>query len=289
MLIDLQFHSTYSDGSLTPTQLASFLKKFNVKVAALTDHNTVAGLDEFFKACKKNRIKPIAGIELYVRYGSKKMNFLFYNFDKDAPEFHKFLRQTQIKRYKNVVKALKFWQEKGFDINIENILSQYNHYIPINGIIRSIRKNPENEKIIRKDLQTDIPHEWEIIRYYFKNKKRYFLNETYVDISRLQRLHQKIGGQIILAHPSKQHIKKELMLKMIDEKLIDGVEILSPHHSWDTISYYQHILKGRNIIISGGSDFHGFDKIKSRLNCSWKYFSIDTLLLKNINRIIKIK
>ena len=60
--IDLQFHSTYSDGSLTPTKLVNFLAKQKIKVASLTDHNTVAGLDEFFSACKKKEIKTISGI-----------------------------------------------------------------------------------------------------------------------------------------------------------------------------------------------------------------------------------
>ena len=80
MYIDLQLHSTYSDGALTPTQMAGFLKAHGVKVASLTDHNTVAGLDEFFNACNKVGIKAIPGVELYVKYGVKKLNFLFYNF-----------------------------------------------------------------------------------------------------------------------------------------------------------------------------------------------------------------
>jgi predicted metal-dependent phosphoesterase TrpH len=53
MLIDLQFHSTYSDGYLTPTQLAQFMSKQGIKVAALTDHNTVSGINQFKKPCNK--------------------------------------------------------------------------------------------------------------------------------------------------------------------------------------------------------------------------------------------
>ncbi|MBU4375047.1 PHP domain-containing protein, partial [Patescibacteria group bacterium] len=64
MLIDLQLHSTYSDGYLTPTELAGFLAKQGVKIAALTDHNTVGGLDEFRQACRACKIKPITGVEL---------------------------------------------------------------------------------------------------------------------------------------------------------------------------------------------------------------------------------
>ena len=63
MLIDLQLHSTYSDGYLTPNQLADFLSVNNIKVAALTDHNTIGGLDEFKSAFEKKKNKTISGGE----------------------------------------------------------------------------------------------------------------------------------------------------------------------------------------------------------------------------------
>ncbi|NCF75019.1 MAG: PHP domain-containing protein [Xanthomonadaceae bacterium] len=284
--IDLQFHSTYSDGSLTPTELAQFLAKYNVKIAALTDHNTVAGIDEFFVACKKFKIKPITGIEIYARYNSERLNLLFYNFDKNNPELHNFLRRTQIQRKRNVLRALKYWQEKRFNINIDRILEQYNKYLPINGIIRQIRKNPINEKKIKEDLKMNNPHEGEIIKYYFKTRNRYYLPETRVDVRRLVKLHKQVGGKVILAHPAKNGVKRKLINKLLKEKVIDGIEILSPHHTWDIISYYQHISLNFNIIFTGGSDFHGYSKYPQAIDCSWRYFKIDSKFLPNIHKII---
>ncbi|MEA2088497.1 MAG: PHP domain-containing protein [Patescibacteria group bacterium] len=284
--IDLQFHSTYSDGSLTPTELVQFLVKYNVKIAALTDHNTVAGIDEFFSACKKFNIKPITGIEIYARYNSERFNLLFYNFNKDNPDLHYFLRKTQIQRRRNVVRALKHWQEKGFDINIDRILEKYNKYIPINGIIRQIRKNSINEKRIKEDLKIDNPHEGEIIKYYFKTRRRYYLPETRVDVIRLVKLRKQINGSVILAHPAKNRVRQRLLDRLLKEKIIDGIEILSPHHSWDIISYYQHILKKHNVIFTGGSDFHGYSKHSQIVDCSWKYFKIHSKFLLNIHKII---
>jgi 3',5'-nucleoside bisphosphate phosphatase len=287
MYIDLQFHSTYSDGRMTPTKLVDFLAKNSIKVAALTDHNTVAGLDEFFIACKQKGIKPISGIELYVRYVGKRLNFLFYNFDKDNPAFHAFLRKTQIQRRRNVVKALKYWQDQGLEIDIEKILCKYNHYIPTNGITRAIRKSPKNRKFIEEQLETKNLHEWEVIKFLFKSKKRYFLDETHVNIHRLKDLHKKIGGQVILGHPGKKKVTGEDVIKMLKHKYIDGIEILSPHHGWDMISYYQHKLKGRKLIYTGGSDFHGFDSgISAPTKYSWDYFKIKSRLLPGVEKII---
>ncbi len=72
MLIDLQLHSTYSDGYLTPTELVDFVGRCNVKVASLTDHNTVGGLEEFKAAAKRKKIKVINGMEIYVKFNNHK-------------------------------------------------------------------------------------------------------------------------------------------------------------------------------------------------------------------------
>lgn len=287
--IDLQLHSTYSDGKYTPTEIAEYLHGHGVKVAAITDHNTVGGINEFFLACKERDIKPISGIELYVRYGSSKVNILFYNFDQHNAEFHAFLRKTQIQRHRNVAKALRYWKNQGMDINVEKILSQYNHYVPINGVVRSIRKSPINRKRIMKDLNRKKPHEWEVIKYYFKDRKKYYLEETHVDFRRLKKLHSKIGGQMIVAHAGKSSIKGALIISMLKNKLIDGMEILSPHHGWDDVSYYQHELSDcKSIIFTGGSDFHGpsSDDGSDFIDSAWEYFKINSRFLPNIEKII---
>ncbi len=288
MRIDLQFHSTYSDGKMRPSKIVDWLVRNRVKVASLTDHNTVAGLNEFRNACAKKGIKAINGIELYARYGARKLNLLFYNFDQDDPNFHEFLRKTQIQRVKNVVKALEHWNKNGFKIDIAHVLAHYNHYIPVNGIVKHVIKDEKNLAKIKKDLNKKNPLEWEIIKYYFKNRDTYYLSETYIDIKRLVKLKEKIGGQIIVAHPDKNRVRIETLVKLFKKGLIDGIEVLSPHHSWDGISRLLHnFRKYKKIIVSGGSDFHGRDDNTFGIRHSWNYFKIDSGLLSNIEKIIK--
>ena len=80
--VDLQMHSLYSDGKCSPKELVEHLKKYNIKAASLTDHNTTKGIPEFIKECKKYNIKAIPGIELYVAYKRKKLHLLGYNLRK---------------------------------------------------------------------------------------------------------------------------------------------------------------------------------------------------------------
>jgi predicted metal-dependent phosphoesterase TrpH len=130
MLIDLQLHSTYSDGYLSPTKLVDFIAGEGVKIAALTDHNTVAGQNEFRAACRKKNIIAITGMELYVKLNSRKLNLLWYNFDDVSPELHNLLRESQVRRRSSVRKALEKLSNLKFDLDVNKIMDKLATSIP---------------------------------------------------------------------------------------------------------------------------------------------------------------
>ena len=53
MFCDLHTHSTFSDGTFSPTEIVLKAKEIGLDAVALCDHNTVAGLDEFVSAGKQ--------------------------------------------------------------------------------------------------------------------------------------------------------------------------------------------------------------------------------------------
>ena len=69
-LTDLHVHSTASDGTFTPSKLVAEAKKVGLKAFALTDHDTVAGIDEAAGAADKAGIELIPGIEISTKYNS---------------------------------------------------------------------------------------------------------------------------------------------------------------------------------------------------------------------------
>jgi 3',5'-nucleoside bisphosphate phosphatase len=285
MLIDLQLHSTYSDGYLTPTQLAGFIAKQKIKIASLTDHNTIGGFDEFKKACKKKGIKAIPGLELYVKVEKKRINILWFNF-KDDPSLHKVLTETQIRRRGQVRRMLLILVKRGFRMDVEKMLDKFTHYIPINKIVDEIFKDSFNFKKAKKEIKTEIIRESDFIKEYFKNKNHGKLRESYIDIKRIVDLRKKIGGQLILNHPGK-HGKMDIKFFEKLKKIgIDGIEVLSPHHSLGSIMYFQHSARELDFITTGGSDFHRHEGNKFLIQNSLNYFSIDSKLLKGVNKII---
>lgn len=287
MLIDLQFHSTYSDGYLTPTEVVKFAASNGIKVASLTDHNTVGGLDEFGRACRKYKIKFIKGVELYVKVGTRRINIVWYNFDDKHPELHQILRETQERRRKKIRSILKTLKEKGFIISINKLLDKYNHYVPINRIVDEIYSQKNNKQKINRELGTKTPYEEEIIKTYFRNKEVGILNDSCVSLKRILKIRKKIGGQLIYNHPAKHLYVTREFLKELKKQGIDGIDVLSPHHSIGAVMFLQSMAMELGFIITGSSDFHRHEKRgKFLIKNSWDYFKIDSKYLKGVEKII---
>ncbi|MDD5032124.1 MAG: PHP domain-containing protein [Patescibacteria group bacterium] len=286
MLIDLQLHSNYSDGYLTPTEVAKFIAGQGVKIAALTDHNTVSGLDEFRQACRQYRIKPITGLELYTKLGGKMLNLLWFNFDEKDARLHDILRSSQIRRKIKVRKILKKLERKGFKIEINKILDKYTHYVPLNHIVDDLRAHRANRAKIKKELKIKNPREGEIIGKYFHNENMGVLRESYTDISKILALRKKIGGQLIFNHPGKHNQLKREMLNKLKKLGVDGIEVISPHHSLGAVMYAQAMAREFDFIATGGSDFHRHEGENFFLQNSWQYFKVDSKYLRKIDEII---
>jgi len=286
MLIDLQLHSTYSDGYLTPSQLADFLSANNVKIAALTDHNTISGLDEFKLSCEKKKIKAIPGVELYVKLGHKKFNLLWYNFDRRDAELHNLLRISQARRRRQIRNALNKLKQRGFQIDESRLLDKFNHYIPLNHLIDQISKIPANKKIIVKKLKTANPSQDKVLIKIFKNKAFARISESYIGLKQILNLKKTIRGQLILNHPGKHERLDRKFIAGVKALGLDGLEILSPHHSIGAVMQLQRLAKEYKLIMTGGSDFHRFEPAPADLNSCYNYFRIDSDYLTDIKKII---
>jgi len=287
MLIDLQLHSTYSDGYLTPTELADFLLKNNVKIASLTDHNTVAGLDEFKLACEKNGIKSIVGMEIYVKLDHKRFNLLWYNFDEKNPDLHRLLHLSQIRRRDQIRRALVKLKELGLIINENKILDKFGHYVPINRIMDEVWQIANNRKKIVERLGTNKPSAEEVLKHFFRNREVNKLEECYIDFGHILKLKKKIGGQIVLGHPGKDHNwLSENFIAQLKKLGLDGMEVISPHHSISSVMHLQRLARLYKLTTTGGSDYHLDESETAAIKNVYSYFRIEDRYLTGINKII---
>lgn len=299
MLIDLQLHSYFSDGYLSPKDLVKIIKKRGIKVAALTDHNTTAGFFEFEKEAKKVGIKPILGIELYVKYKRRKINLLWYNFDPQNEELNEIVESSRVRRALSAKKILLKLKHRGYKIDVDQILSSFSNYIPVNRLADKITEKKINYNLVIKNIKAKrkkkdylnnriiLPlREDDILGELFFNKKIGIFNESYINMERLLKIKKKVGGQLVFCHPGKYNKFSRNMTEKLKDLGIDGIEVLSPHHSIGAIMYAQFLAHKLDLIATGGSDFHRFEENGFPIQNSWDWFRVDSKYLRNINKII---
>jgi len=289
MQIDLHLHSNYSDGYLTPTELAQFIATQKIKIAALTDHHSINGIAEFSNICQKLGIKTITGVEIYCRLDQKSFNILWYNFDNTSQEMRELLHDSQVCRYKLMKATLLKLQEYGFEIKIEKVLSKYKNYIPLNHITGDILSIKHNVELVKKENNLKKVHQNDVIVKYLRNPKIGKLHNHHIELRQILELRKKIGGQLIICHPAKHphsHIVNKELWENLKQSGIDGAETLSPHHSYSAIIQIQRLAQELNFIETGGSDFHCFENKNHLINSSLQYFKIDSDCLRKIKTVI---
>ncbi len=281
--IDLQMHSLYSDGECSPRDLVKHLRKYNIKVASLTDHNTVKGIPEFKKECRKYSIKAIPGIEFYVRYKRKRLHLLGYDLDIKNTFLNKEL--IKIHKYKfNLLKRITpLLKKKGIIIELDILAKEKADYIGMNNLIRHIESKPSNVKRVRKVLKKKNYEHWELIKYYFTEEKNTSFPEVYIPIELGIKIIKKAGGIPILSHPGQQlRFEDDYLILELKKKGIKGIEVFSSHYKYSQVAHYLRLAKEHKLIVTGGSDYHGDLENDLCIQRTWDYILLPYKLYTKI-------
>lgn len=239
---DLHLHSTASDGSKTPTQVVEWAKETGLNVIAVTDHDSVSGVDEAKAAGEKLGIKVLTGIEIST-FSNQEIHILGYNFDYKNPEFLQELEKVKNSRkLRNAVIKQKL-MDRGIDLDMD---------VTADGVGRLHLA----KRLIEMGLAKDINDAFE--RY---------LGPTgcvYTEVKRTApveavKLIKRFGGISSIAHPKKYLLDKklELLIGGLAEFGLGGIETYYPSHNDYDKKDLMSIANKYNLILTGGSDFHG--------------------------------
>jgi len=250
-LIDLHTHTIYSDGDLTPIQLINLAKENNIGVISITDHDTISGYRELTNDLDDN-LKIIKGIELSAKVNKGKMHILGYNIDTNNHELNQRLKELEndsIEYFLNIL----YWLEKEYQISfnkdeIENILNTGGN----------LGKIDVSKLLIKYDYAKTIQDAFNYYLAYIKEKTKHLKKELLYD--ECLELILKSGGVPVLAHPNTLKLDKKSLLILIKEMIKNGLEGIEVYHSKATLeetSMYLEIANLYDLLISGGSDYHG--------------------------------
>lgn len=249
MSIDLHAHTTASDGSLTPNELVSLAKEVGLTALAVTDHDTVDGLDEALAAAAGAGIELVPGIELAVSYPSGRFHMLGHFIDPHSPELNDrltLLKDNRAKRNERMVERLN---ALGVYITLAQVIAESGggqvgrphmaHALLRAGYVDSLRE--AFEKYLADGAAAHIP------------KDKIELEEG------ISLIHSS-GGLATMAHPSSLKLGDEdLLPELIRLKTLglDGVECYYSQHTVERRANLEAMAERAGLLVTGGSDFHG--------------------------------
>lgn len=242
MKFDLHNHSNYSDGLLTVAELIDRASEKGLNGMALTDHDSIFGVDEAFLLAKKKNIFLLKGLELSTFYKGQTVHIvtLFKNNEpsKKFYDFSKEIVDTRINRAKKMLKNI----EEIFKVNIDYDFIFKNSKVVTRGNMLQciIHSNPGLDKEYASSMVSDS-------------------SKAYIPASKLDtrdglKLIKENNGIAILAHPTL--IKKEYHREILSLGF-DGIESRYPKNKENEEEYFRNLAKEYGLVNSAGSDFHG--------------------------------
>ena len=254
--IDLHLHSTASDGTMSPSELADCAKENGITVAAITDHDTVDGADEFLSECEKIGIKGIAGVEISADY-EKELHVLGLFIDHKNPELKAMLKRLRNSRYERNIKMLEKLNNYDIKLTEADILAQKE-----GGTLYDTGRVHFANAMIEHGYVKD---KKEAFTKYLGNDADCYVPRFKLSPEMCAGMIQYAGGIAVLAHPFAITHKKRVLdelLGQIKEWGFDGVEAYHSSHSTTFNSRCLELAPKHGLVITGGSDFHGANKPK---------------------------
>ena len=247
--IDLHIHSTYSDGVLRPAELVDLAKKQGLSAIAITDHDTAGGTDEAIQRGLEKEIEVVSGIEISSWHGDTSMHILGYGFSHDDEQFISRLKLLQEGRETRNVRIIENLNKLGIRIELEELL----HYSEYGQTGRPHIAHLLVDKGVTKTIDLAFKYYLRRGAPAYSERFRFSAHDAIAMIS-------EAGGIAVLAHPSSLDPSLRsipALLKGLCKEGLAGVEVYYPSHSPKAVKALLKMSEELELIITGGSDFHG--------------------------------
>ena len=254
-LIDLHTHTNYSDGELSPMELIKLAIEKNIGTIAITDHDTLEGIKQIDRnnpLIVNSGIRIINGIELSAKVNKGIMHILGYGIDLDNKELNEkmsILKDNSINSVLSIMEQIKRDYGIRFRYNDIKFLVNANHNLGRPDLARLCIKYGY-AKTVQEAFDKYLIDAYNKTRQVGKG----------ISYQECIDLILNSGGIPVLAHPKSLELKEKefliLLRKMITSGL-KGIEVYHSSHTKEEMEYYLSIVNKYNLLISGGSDYHG--------------------------------
>lgn len=281
-LVDFHTHSLISDGSFSPSEIVKLAYKNNVKALALTDHDSIAGINEATMTANKYGISLIPGVEISALYPDGRMlHILGLGIDVNNKNFLTSYVKMKKARESSLPSILEYLKDN-HNLNIDiNILKEkkLDKFISRHDIHKYIIDNKicDNSKLIWNTYLDPIPYG----------------KDELIPIAEAINMINKSGGISILAHYNNKNgfwdlnkTEIEGHIKYLISLGLKGIEKYYPTFNDYDYKFINYLIEKYNLIPSGGTDFHGIYRANTDVGIGNGNFSVPYDIFDNIKNIL---
>ena len=270
-LVDLQVHSTASDGTDSPTALVELAAARGVRVLAVTDHDSVLGVDEAMAAGQATGVWVLPAIEFSTRSERERdyldINILGYGIDPHSQELDAMIQRVIDSRVEQKIRQIERLQAYGVDVPVDEVLALAKGVPGRNHIaLVAIERNPHLftsiQQVFAQYLAADASNSTYVARNFSLSV------EDAIEVT------HAAGGIAVLAHPGAYTRVRDVddAARRLKEAGLDGIEVNytyaqnrghygeSPEQVGALIAHFGALADELGLLQTGGSDYHGTSK-----------------------------
>ena len=273
-IVDLHVHSTRSDGSFTPCELVDYAIKKGLTAFALTDHDTVDGIEDAIVYASSKPIRVIPGIELSSEYEGRDIHIIGLMIDYQSTELKNNLKHFVQSREERNIKICKLLTSYGVPVTYSELQAQFKESV--------ITRAHYARYMLDKGYVKSLPEAFE--RYIGDHAPCYVPREKTTTQDAIS-LILNANGIPILAHPLLYHMSDErlqLLITRLKEAGLVGMEAIYSTYSLADERKMKALAERNGLCISGGSDFHGAAKPRIDLATGYGKLVIPEEILTNL-------
>ncbi|MFX1482355.1 MAG: PHP domain-containing protein [Promethearchaeota archaeon] len=248
---DLHTHSSASDGSDHPSELVKRADELKLGAIALTDHDSLDGINEFMEADVSEELIRVPGLEISCEHEHSEVHILGYFVPLDSKALNEKLEYLRKSRHERLPKMIQKLCDLGIDVTTDEL------YEDLNGV--SSPGRPHVAKLLVK--KGVVNSTMEAFQKYLASDRPAYVKKERMQAIKAIRLLKTIGAVPVVAHPLTIKVAdlRGLMEKFVSEGLA-GVEVeydyafMGMNRSPDEV---RKIIQGLGVIQTGGSDYHG--------------------------------
>jgi predicted metal-dependent phosphoesterase TrpH len=246
---DLHLHTLFSDGTFTPEELAAHGARFGLAALALTDHDTVEGCARLDLACRELGLHSIAGAELTAEQDGNEVHILGYFLDAENARLQSSLKKFQGVRQNRIHEMVARLNRLKIPLRAETVFAIANCHSP--------GRPHVGRALVQGGFCGSLDEAFD--RFLKKNRPAYVPKFKISALEAIELVHQA-GGLASLAHPGLN--RSDEVIPGLAAAGLDGIECFHSKHTPAMTNYYLDIASRHHLLVTGGSDCHGYSKGK---------------------------